>query len=321
MYIGRMLLDSTERFVVSSIGWVDGGGFVHRDLESGNLRFCPVEEDGFVKLKDIDGDRFLCIAHWWEKRRVRFDVRRYSEPAASLWSLAVTPERQELGGDPAAATGAPRFDVGTFQGDTATGRLIEIAPGFERASLHDLPWYGDGYDLGYQGLTDAIALPNSERVLVSVQRSSVVVVHDLKTGGQQGSFGLADRGGNPFLKIVGEELWTIDYDTFVRVSLKHFRAVATSFLQPGDNGTRQFAGEMHIIPSRNKIAVARPFSADVVIVDPIACRIEQSIAIGRQPLVCVVTNRGKVIAREWKTADWLEASMEFVKPKPIWRFW
>lgn len=316
-----MLLDRTERFVVSSLGWVDKGTFVQKNLESGQVTGHVLSKDGFVKLTDIDGDRFLAAAFDWEAGNTCFDVRRFAEPATSLWSLRVALQEQEVSGDPTKAIGTPRFHVNTFSGDTSTGRLIELATDFGSAILHDLPWYGEKHDLGYQGLVDAVALPNSAQVLIGIQRSSRIVIHDLSTGTLERDFELAGRNGNPKLDIVGNELWTIDYDTFVRIDLRTFHALGSVLLQPSANGTGQFAGSMYRHLLTKKIAVARPYSGDVIIVDPKSFKIEQSITIGRQPLCCIVTSTGRILTREWRNGEWFETSARLQKSKKRWHFW
>ncbi|MBI1825777.1 MAG: hypothetical protein HY287_12970 [Planctomycetes bacterium] len=128
---------------------------------------------------------------------------------------------------------------------------MTVAPDGSGAVFGALPWYNaEAYDLVYQGLTDVTALPGTMFVLVSVQRSSTVVVHDLNTGREAGRFDLAGRYGNPLLTVVGNDLWTIDYDTFVRVNLSTRQVVRKVHLQSAAQGTMQFAGELFVWAAR-----------------------------------------------------------------------
>ena len=214
-----MILDGQERFIVSSVGWVQRGGLVRRDLHTGELANYPSDGSDYLRLYAIDADRFMTAGHAPERDILTLSVRRFDAPGSILWSLAVTPKSQTLSGDPAAARGIRRHHLATFKnGGRWDFHLVTINPDSTEATLGELPWYnGQAYDIGYQGLVDVVPLTGSPLVLVSVQRSSTVVVHDPAEAREVASFNLAGCGGNPILTVVGNELWTIDYDTFVRV--------------------------------------------------------------------------------------------------------
>ncbi|HMZ52247.1 MAG TPA: hypothetical protein PK988_08265, partial [Candidatus Sumerlaeota bacterium] len=161
----------------------------------------------------------------------------------------------------------------------------------------------------YQSLFDVTALPNASHVLVSMQRSSTIVVHDPFTGHPREQFQLADRGGNPVLTVVGNELWTIDYDTFVAVDLSSRQATTKLLLQAGLNNGSQFAGKLFYWKPYHKAVIPRPFSGDVVILDEKHTAIESGVKLGREPLECVVTREGRIVARDWKTGHWLEGNI------------
>src|SRR5262249_39703210 len=133
-------------------------------------------------------------------------------------------------------------------------------------------------------------------------------------------FDLADRHGNPMLTLVDNELWTIDYDTFVRVNLSNISVVRKAPLQPAAQKTRQFAGDLFVWRAHPQAVVPRLCSGDVAVVNPDSGTIENVIALGRQPLCCVVTQGGRLIARDWKSGDWLEGTLRTVE-RPWWRFW
>jgi hypothetical protein len=190
------------------------------------------------------------------------------------------------------------------------------------ATLGTLPWYdGETYDLGYQGLIDTSAMPDSPNVLVSVQRSSVVVVHDPETSRAVGRFDLAGRHGNPMLNVVGDELWTVDYDTFVRVNLATYDVRTSARIQNGTRSGRgeslQFVENPFVWEAAGKAAVPRPFSGDVAIIDPERGRIESLVPLGKQPLRCAVTRDGVVIARDWQSGEWLQGTIG----RSVGRWW
>jgi hypothetical protein len=317
-----MILDRNERLLVSSVGWIDRGGFVLRDLSTDKIVGFPGDESAFVRLFPIDGDRFLTASHAPEGDRMHLAVRPFSDPARVLWSLRVTPCDQIASGDPREAVGICRHHLATFKnGGLWDHHLVTVNSDGAGAVLGALPWYNsERYDLSYQGLTDVVALPGTHVVLVSVQRSSTIIVHDPTASREDGRLDLAGRHGNPLLTMVGNELWTIDYDTFVRVSLPSRKVVQKVLLQPAAHGTMQFAGELFVWKARRKAVISRPFSGDIAVVDPDSGTIECVVALGRQPLSFVVTDSGRVIARDWKSGDWIEGSMPRAT-RSWWRFW
>jgi hypothetical protein len=318
----QMILDRSERFLVSSLGWVEHGGFVVRDLSTGKLAYFPGEEDAWTRLFAIDGDRFLAVVRARGIGRLDLAVRQFTAPATVLWSMRITPSEQEVSGDRRAAAGIQPHHLATFKnGGRWDDYLVTVAPDGSSAAFSAIPWYNaETYDLGYEGLTDAAALPGTALVLVSVQRSSTIIVHDPTRACEVGRFDLAGRQGNPMLTVVGNELWTIDYDTFVRVNLSTQRVAGTVRLQPAPQGTMQFAGELFVWAAQRKAVIPRPFSGDVAVIDPVAGRIKCKAPLGRQPLSCVVTANGRVIARDWKSGAWIEGNIP-TNPRPWWRIW
>lgn len=74
--------------------------------------------------------------------------------------------------------------------------------------------------------------------------------------------------------------------------------------------TSHFAGDVFVWQPRKRAVVPRPLSGDMAVIDPSAGAIEQTVEMGKQPLICVVTSAGRVIARDWKTGDWLEGTID-----------
>lgn len=317
-----MILDGSEKLVVSSIGWVERGGFIVRDISTGRVTSFPGDDGSYMRLFAIDGERFLTALHAAEADTLQLAVRSFSDPATPLWSLRVTPRSQLVSGDPRATHGIRRHHLATFKnGGRWDHHLVTVEADGSRAALGGLAWYNsESYDLGYQGLTDAVGIPGSELVLVSVQRSSIIVIHNPADGREAGRFELANRHGNPMLTLIDDELWTIDYDTFVRVDLKSRRILQKVLLQEAASGTAQFAGDLFVWRACRKAVIPRPFSGDIAILNVDTGAIERIVALGRQPLSCVVTKTGRVIARDWKTGDWLEGHVP-TGGRRWWRFW
>ncbi len=125
-------------------------------------------------------------------------------------------------------------------------RLIKIDAIGQRVVELELSWYlKGGYDLVYQGLVDCLTLPHQDRVIVSVQRSSKLVLIDIEKNRPVGTIQLADRGGNPHLRMrTTEDFIASDYDTLCRVDIRSMSTIRSARLQ-GDasDGTRQFVGD------------------------------------------------------------------------------
>ena len=65
--------------------------------------------------------------------------------------------------------------------------LLRVSPHRGRIQVQRLEWYDDTYDKGYQGVIGVLELPGEEFAVVSVQRSSQLIFHDLNTGLKRGT--------------------------------------------------------------------------------------------------------------------------------------
>ena len=147
--------------------------------------------------------------------------------------------------------------------------------------------------------------------LISVQRSSELVLHDLETGKAIQKISLGpNRHGNPKLTLrqSGNELWASDYDTLVIADTESWRVRRKKRLQRAAAGTGQFIGD-YSFSADGSCCVARPHSGDVVVVDE-RLKIRKSAKLGRQPHEAIELPNGDVIARDWKTGDLLRGRME-----------
>jgi hypothetical protein len=187
-----------------------------------------------------------------------------------------------------------------------------MAPALGRIEVQRLEWYDERYDKDYQGIVDVLEIPGANLALVSVQRSSTLILHDLETGQQRGSVALAGRGGNPVLRLrnEGDEVWASDYDTVVVLDRRDWRTVRRARLQSAFTGTQQFIGDYSFAPDAPVCVVARPFSGDVLGVDTAGLKTRHSARVGRQPLEVAALPRGEVVARDWKTGDLLRGTLE-----------
>lgn len=306
-----MILDRTQQFIVTSIGTADEGAFLLRDLIADRTSRHIVCQGGYLRVFAVDGDRFLVAARPGAMDEIQLSVRRFAEPDVVLWSLNSSRRGHEFFGDPDAARGIRRHHLVMLKRSGAEDRpehlILSVTPAAMKVTLGQMWWYdADHYDMGYQGPIDVMEMPDSDRVLVSVQRSSTLIVHDLSSGVAVDRIELGNRNGNPSLNLIDGQIWTVDYDTFVRVSIKPPRAVRSVLVQPADGGMGQWAADPFVCSKRRRAFVPRPYSGDIAVVDPDAGAIEGFVRVRGKPLSCVVTSTGRVIARAWRTGEWLE---------------
>lgn len=317
-----MIIDGTGQLIASSVGWVNGGVFCVRDAKTGSTTHHHACTEGYLRLFSIDGDRFAVAAHDESNAEFILSVRRFAQPDTVLWSVRCTPTAHEFFGESSATRGLRRHHLVMFKrGRESEYSLLTMAEDGRGLSQSSLPWFNeDNYDLVWQGLMDVVALPRSEHVLVSVQRSSTLIVHDPRSESVVEQIKLLGRNGNPMLVVVDDELWTIDYDTFVRVQLESRKVVGSVLIQPAQKSTRCFAGHLHVWERQQLAVVPRPFSGDIAFIDPVSCNIKYTVPIGKQPLTCVVTDNERIIAQDWKTGEWLEGSAKSGRRR-LWRIW
>jgi hypothetical protein len=70
--------------------------------------------------------------------------------------------------------------------------------------LDRFAWYNSGYDEDYQSVIDATDVPGSHLVIISVQRSSNLVVYDPDIGKQVDAIALAGRPETLHIRVSGE---------------------------------------------------------------------------------------------------------------------
>ena len=308
-----MITDPDRRSVLSSVGWVDKDAVWRYDVASGTAGTIPLGSGAsYLSLHAGTGGRFA-VAHHFDGKRFEITVRDFAAPEAVRARAAIDAGGSALSGDLAAWADVPRLYVamlGFPPWDDFV--LVRPAPDHGRLDVHRLDWYDQGYDKMYQGIVDVLELPGGETALVSVQRSSRLIVHDLGTGKARAHVDLAGRAGNPRLALRegGSELWADDYDTLVVVRTRDWRVDRKRHMQGALSGTQQFMGAYAFAPDAAVCVVARPFSGDVVGVDTRSLKIVSSAKVGGQPLQVAALPEGRVVARDWKTGALLQGRLE-----------
>jgi hypothetical protein len=230
----------------------------------------------------------------------------FSAPEVTASSATYENGRSSLAGHAAAWEGLPRLFVQYLKAPWNDYVLVSVTPA--GAFVQRLEWYDSSYDKDSQGVADVIALPDPRYALISVQRSSTLIVHDLETGKAHQQVTLGAQQGNPRLMLRENMVWATDYDTLVQVDARSWRVLGKKNLQRAPAGTGQFIGDCSF-SADGTCCVARPHSGDVVAVDD-SLKIRRRVTVGRQPQEAVELANGDVIARDWKSGDLLRGRME-----------
>jgi hypothetical protein len=308
-----MISDPDGTTLLSSMGWVDHDALWRFDVAGGTTETIPLSTGArHASLHCVGSGRFS-VAHHFDGRRFEVSVRSFSAPGVVLARAVVEDGESRVAGDSSAWTDVPRLYVEYLAfAPWHDFVLLKVSASTSTLEVQRLEWYGDSYDKGYQGVIDVLELPGYRCALVSVQRSSRLILHDLETGTQRRSIDLCGRGGNPRLELrdSGKEVWASDYDTLAVVRTDNWQIQRSSRLQGAAAGTQQFIGDFSFAPEQELCAVARPFSGDVVGIDLGTLKIKRSARIGRQPLEVAALRGGEVVARDWKTGDLLRGTLE-----------
>ena len=308
-----MISNTEGTTVLSALGWVDQDAVWRFDAVSGSIDTVPLGTGArYLSLHSTGADRFS-VAHHFDGGRFEVTAHSFFDFPDVLACAVVGPHRNELSGDARAWDGVPLVYVEYLCFEPWKDYvLLKVEPSTNRVEVQGLPWYDDRYDKGYQGVVDVLELPDEGMALVSVQRSSRLILHGLATGTQKGTLDLGGRGGNPKLYLAkgGTSIWASDYDTLVRIERNPLKVVRTAHLQGAFAGTQQFIGDFYLSRDEELCVVARPFSGDVVALDAATLKVRSSAKLGRQPLDVALLPDARVVSRDWKTGDLLQGTLK-----------
>ncbi|HEX5719614.1 MAG TPA: hypothetical protein VF179_25865, partial [Thermoanaerobaculia bacterium] len=307
-----MISNPERSALLSSMGWVDHDAVWRFDVATGRTETIPMGTGALHSSLHCLGSGRFSVAHHFRGSRFEVTVRSFSAPSEVLARAVVQDGESRLTGDSSVWADVPRLYVEYLAfapwGDFV---LLNVSPSRSEIEVQRLEWYDDSYDKAYQGVMGVLELPGEGCALVSVQRSSRLILHDLETGMKRHSIDLGGRGGNPSLELrdSGKEIWASDYDTLVVVRREDWKVLRSSRLQDADAGTQQFIGDFSFAPDEELCVVARPFSSDVVGIDHGTLEIKRSAKLGRQPLEVAALPRGEVVARDWKAGKLLRGTL------------
>ena len=297
--------------VLSSMGWVEKDALWRFDTASGAVETLPLNSGAAYCSLHANGSHRFAVVHHFEGHRFEMTVRDYSSPHVALARVVVAERESALTGDAASLSDVPPLYV-AYLGFAPWHDyvLVELNAG-GAITIHPLPWYDATYDKGYQAIIDAVSV-GARRALISVQRSSRLIVQDLESGGVVHVSDLGGGLGNPRLTLRPDagELWTTDYDAVAVLRIDTWKVRKRRRLQDAAAGSGQFIGDLTFAPELDLCLVPRPFSGDVVGVSLETLKIRRTARLGRQPLQAAALAGGDVIARDWKTGDLLRGTFQ-----------
>lgn len=304
-----MLTDPAERFVVSSLGWIDGNALWILDVRSSQASVVQIGDGKYLSLHRGSAGHFA-VAHHYDGDRLAITAHSFDAPSAVLSRVIISGESRRFEGPLEPWSNVPQFYVAYLvQPGWSDFALVSI--GREGPTLQTFDWFDDSYDKGYQGVIGVTEIPNSRQLLVSVQRSSKVILYDPVARQKCGEVVLSGGHGNPSLLFRSHvaELWADDYDTVVKVDPNTWRVVRSRKLQEAASGTAQFIGQYSFDAAESLCAVARPFSGDIVGIDPDTLRTKYRAKVGSQPLEVALLRDRRIFARDWRTGNLLTAEL------------
>lgn len=307
-----MIANPERTTLVSSLGWVDHDALWVFDVPTARIEQRALGSGAQYLALHSSGSPLFTVAHHFTGERFDVSVHSFSEPGRAVALAGVSAQKTVFTGDASLWESVPLIYVAYLKDPWNDYSLVRIQPLTGTIEIQRLEWYDQTYDKDYQAVIDVVELPWGDAALVSVQRSSRLVLHDLATGKQTGKVDLAGRGGNPALESRrgGEEIWATDYDTIAVIRASDLRVVRRRRLQSSALGTQQFIGNYSFAPDEDICVVARPFSGDVVGIDGATLRIKRVAKLGRQPFEVAALHDGAVVARDWKTGDLLRGTLE-----------
>ncbi len=315
-----MIVSADGTIAVSNLGWIDGGSIWTFLVRESRSRQTSLSDSRWLSIIQGTNDHFALVHHG-EGNTTRVTAHSFADAAHVISSV-------ELGNVSAALKKPHRAEAIWPRGNSSVWAflpkayivrvdtvpfLLLVNENRDAAQLQALPWYEQSYDTMYQGILGVTEVPGSQYLLISVQRDSNPVLYDPTSGNIVKRLELAARIGNPqlFFRRGASELWASDYDTMVRVHSTTWKVLDSLKLQEGRHSmARSFIGSYCFDAEENLCAVARPFSGDVVAIDPTDFTVILRAETGAQPQDVGLLRDNYVVARDWKTGKLLQGMLK-----------
>jgi hypothetical protein len=316
-----MIVNGLATLAISNVRWLDAGNLWSYALGQSEPRLVPISERKWISLIRGTEDRFAIVQHpQGQGDSARLTAHSFHNVAEAISSIDLPIEsinspgtsnaiRMRITGEGEVWSFLPRVFI-IHASEKSVLVIIDLCD--KTAQLHALSWHLESYDTMYQGIVGVTEVPGSAALLVSIQRDSEPVFYDPETKKVQNKLRLAGRSGNPelFFRRRAPELWASDYDTLVRLDSRTWKALDSLKLQDGQNGMeRLFIGEYQFNNDESLCVVARPYSGDVVGIDPNEFRVILRAETQGQPFEAGIFVDNHIVARDWKTGQLLHGDL------------
>lgn len=302
-----LIANAAETHLVSNLGWVDHGAVWTCETATGDVRRVSIGDADFLTLRPGTQDLFAAVHHT-DGSRVTITAHRIQAPQTCLARIELGGAHVSFDGEERIWRCLPRHYIARFTSEGTTDYVLIVVDAERRAVEHHRPaWYDESYDRDRHGIVGVADVPGGPYVIVSIQRDHTPVLYDASQRSVIRAVSLSGRYGNPFLvfRRRASEMWATDYDHVVKVETIDWSVVKSVRLQPARDPQALFIGDLAFNGGESLCAVARPFSGDVVALDPHSMDVTARAAVGGQPLsVCLLRDR-RVLARDWKTGELL----------------
>jgi hypothetical protein len=322
-----MILDGTERWCVSSLGWVEHAALQVVDTESGHLHQASLGDADYVSIHPGTADVFSVVHHYRGGNQVRITVHRFEHPESAIAAMTMN-GLEEVGRS--AFTGDSeiwklvRSGYVVFYGASLQAHeysLIVIDPIRLQGRVQRFGWFDHKFDHGYEAPTDATPVPlayygtvpiENSLYAVAVQRVSKIFLYAPESDTLYRELELAGgRGGHaPIFRKNEAQAWLTDYNVLLCLDPRTWTVVHSRPLQGSVNGVGMFIGDIAFTTDESRCIVPRPGSGDVVAVDTSTFEIVGRATLGHQPLEAVALRDGRVIARDWKSGKLLRGVLQ-----------
>jgi len=313
-----MIVNAAGTMGLSNFRWVDAGTLWSYALGESESKQNHFSDSKWLTLVQGAEDYFAAVHHF-EDGRVKVTAhsfRNISETISSFDLQMGNPKSHDFEmaatrftGDSSAWSFLPRaYVVRPFE----EAFLLLIDWSKKATQIQSLSWYKESYDMMYQGILDVREIPGSSFLIFSIQRDSEPVIYDHSTRIIVKKIRLGGRSGGPQLvfRRSAPELWASDYDTLVRLDSRDWNVLNVLKLQEAKDGMeRLFIGEYSFNSEETICAVARPFSGDVVGIDPNTFTVTVRAETGGQPVEVGILRGDRVVARDWKTGRLLQGAL------------
>src|ERR1700676_3407700 len=314
-----MIVNAEGTLALSSLRWIDRGTLWSYVLGAPEPKQYRLSNARWLALVQGTADYFALVHHF-EDGRVQLTAHSYgniSEIIAAIElqiedvkSIDVKIPIPRFVGESSAWSFLPKAHVIRPFGESF---LLLIDWRQKATEIQSLSWHKEAYNTMYQEILNVTEIPGSSFLIFPIQRDSEPVLYDPSTRAIVKKLKLGGESGAPqlFFRRNAAELWASDYDTLVRIDSRNWNVISRMKLQEGTGGmVRSNIGQFYLGPEEGLCLFARPYSGDVVGVDPSAFTVTLQVETEGQPQDVGLLSSGLAVARDLKTGRLLQGILQ-----------